>query len=96
MKAFSRSAHLTKRYFPNPEHRKFIMDQVILATTILDEEVLKYSFDALNDIVKEAYDFISEDIERIGEATLRLINSEFTAPAMLAIEIWATIADVEI
>ncbi len=71
------------------------MEKVLLATTIMDEEILKSSFEALNDIAKHAYDYLFEYIQGIGEATMRLINSEFTGPAMLAIEIWSTIAEVE-
>jgi hypothetical protein len=62
MKAFARSAHLTSRYFPNEVHRKFIMEKVLLATAINDEDVLKSAFEALNDIAKHAYDFIFEFI----------------------------------
>ncbi len=71
------------------------MDKVLLAASIQDEDILKSSFEALNDIAKYAYDHIFEYIGGIGEATLRLINSDFTGPAQLAIEIWSTIADVE-
>jgi len=71
------------------------MQRVLLATEIQEEEILEYAFEALNEIAKEGYDFIIQYIEQIGSATLRIINSQFTEPAMLAIEIWSTLAEVE-
>lgn len=52
--------------------------------------------EALNDIARVCYDYIDEYIMDIGSLTQRLISSEFEGAAQLAIEIWSTIAEVEI
>jgi hypothetical protein len=71
------------------------MERVLLAIGIPDEQILKSSFEALNEIAKEGYDYMLQYIEQIGGATINTINSNFSGPAMLAIEMWSTIADVE-
>ncbi|CDW91160.1 importin subunit beta-1 [Stylonychia lemnae] len=95
MKAFSRAAHLTYRNFSSEQHRAFIMDKIFLASTVQDEDILQSTMEALNEIARESYDFIGEYIEKIGELTANLINSEFDLASKLAIEIWSTIAEIE-
>jgi len=51
--------------------------------------------ESLNEIARESYDYIGAYIERIGELTSNLIQSDFDAASKLAIEIWSTIADIE-
>ena len=71
------------------------MDQLFLAGNINDEDVLSSLMEALNDIVKNCYDYIFDQIQRIGNLTMTLINSEHDKPAKLAIEVWSTFAEVE-
>jgi hypothetical protein len=51
--------------------------------------------ESLNDIVKFCYDNLTEYIQKIGELTMKLINSEHDKPAKLAIEVWSSFAEVE-
>lgn len=96
MKAFSRAAHLVDRNFKSDIHRKFIMDKLFEAATIKDEDILLSTMEALNDIAKVCYDYLDQYIEQIGGLTMNLIESNFEGPARLAIEIWSTVAEVEI
>ena len=81
MKAFSRSAHLLYRNFSSEVHRKFIMDKIFEASLVNDEETLKSTMEALNDISKGCYDYLDEYIEQIGGLTVRLIESQFDVAA---------------
>lgn len=51
--------------------------------------------EALNDIVRVNYDYMLDYIVNIGQLTMSLINSEHEKPAVLAVELWSTIAEVE-
>jgi hypothetical protein len=75
MKAFARSAHLTNRNFKHAEQRKFIMESIIKASNVEDEDTLKSTMEALNEIVRVNYDYIEEYIMGIGEITTGLIGS---------------------
>jgi hypothetical protein len=52
--------------------------------------------EALNDIVRVNYDYIFDYLIPIGELTLQVINTDMEKVAQLAIEVWSTIAEVEI
>eukprot|EP00347_Sterkiella_histriomuscorum_P015054 403358482 len=95
MKAFARAAYLTKSCFESDPHRHYVMNQLFLAGSINDEEIQSSSMEALNDIARESYDFMREYIPKIGELTSNLLQSEYEQGAKLAIEVWATIAEVE-
>lgn len=95
MKSFARAAPITTRNFVVPDQKSFIMDKLFLAGEINDEDILSSLMEALNDIVKYSYDFIGDQITRIGNLTIKLINSDHDKPAKLAIEVWSTFAEVE-
>ena len=71
------------------------MDKLFQAGEINDEDILSSLMEALNDIVKNSYDCIGDQILRIGNLTMQLINSDHDKPAKLAIEVWSTFAEVE-
>jgi hypothetical protein len=72
------------------------MDKLFLAGGINDDDVLSSLMEALNDIVKFNYDYVCDEIQRIGNLTMGLINSEHDKPAKLSIELWSTFAEVEL
>ncbi len=78
-----------------PDQRSFIMERLFIAGDINDEDVLSSLMESLNDIVKFCYDNLTEYIQKIGELTMKLINSEHDKPAKLAIEVWSSFAEVE-
>lgn len=94
--AFARAAPVTHRNFQVEEQKQYIMTQLFAASEIDDEDILVEIMSAMNDIVRIAYDFMFEFIERIGGLTMKLIASEHEKPAKLAIELWTTFAEVEI
>jgi hypothetical protein len=71
------------------------MERLFIAGDINDEDVLSSLMESLNDIVKFCYDNLTEYIQKIGELTMKLINSEHDKPAKLAIEVWSSFAEVE-
>lgn len=95
MKAFARSAHLTFQNFSSQPHRAFIMDKIFEASNFNDEDIINSTLESLNDICRVSYDYIREYIDKIGQLTSSLIASEYESAAKLAIEVWATIAEVE-
>jgi hypothetical protein len=72
------------------------MDNLFQAGKIDDEEVLTSLMEAMNDIVKVNYDYMKDYIEGIGNLTLMLLSSPHDKPATLAVEVWTTIAEVEL
>ena len=97
MKAFSRAAPITDKNFPDNEQKQFIMDGIFKAASIYDEDILTYTFEALNDIVKVNYDYlVQDDIMNIGQYTINMVSSQFEKVAKLSIEVWTSIAEVEI
>lgn len=71
------------------------MERLFLAGEINDEDVLSSLMESLNDIVKYCYDHLIDYIQKIGELTMKLINSDHDKPAKLAIELWSSFAEVE-
>ena len=96
MKAFARAAPITTKNFPDVGQKNFIMQKMFEAGNIEDEEVLTSLMEAMNDIVRVNYDYMYEFIETIGNLTMKLISSEHEKPATLAVEVWTTLADVEL
>lgn len=96
MKSFSRAAPITSRNFLIPEQKAFIMDKLMIAGEINDDDILSSLMESLNDIVKYCYDSITDQITRIGGLTVNMINSEHDKPAKLAIEVWSSFAEVEL
>lgn len=72
------------------------MDKLFEASNIENEDILISIMESLNDIVRVNYDSIFEYIERIGNLTMTLINSIHDKAAQLAIEVWTSIAEVEL
>lgn len=62
IKAFARAAPLTGRNFENDTQRQYIMDNLMKAASIPDEEVLEYLASSLIDIARVSYDNIIDHI----------------------------------
>lgn len=69
IKAFARAAPITQPYMASPEHRGFIMNNLLKAQSIPDPEILLSLMEALCEIVKVSYDYIGEYVEQIGGLT---------------------------
>jgi hypothetical protein len=78
MTAFARAAPSTSKAFQNPQQKNYMMDNLFLASTIDNEDILVAIMQSLSEIVRVSYDYMFEYIERIGGLTMKLISSEHT------------------
>jgi len=62
IKAFARAAPYTNRNFRIDEQRAYIMNAVLNAAKIQDEEVLDHLMQAIVDIARVNYDYLEEYI----------------------------------
>lgn len=93
--AFARAAPVTKANFEVLEQRQYIMENILQASKINDDEILCTLMKALIDIGRVNYDHIFDYIQQIGEMTVLFINSDKEEVAKLVVEFWTTLCEVE-
>lgn len=71
------------------------MKYLMIAAAINNSTILETLMKALIDVGKIASDFIVDCFDSLGDMTLHFINSEYESVAILNIEFWTTIFDVE-
>ena len=75
--------------------RKIIMDVYLENTRATDEEVRQYAYQGLVEIVDRYYAGMKDHIQDIYSATFSTFQGDEDDVIKMAIELWATIAEVE-
>lgn len=95
-RAFKNSLKFAKKNFETPEERDYIL-RLIFAGCEFTEEIIRIeSFRLLVDIVNLYYDFVGGFLSELGRITFQAVRQDSFKVALLALEVWNQLGDVEL
>lgn len=94
-KAFFYSIPYAKACFANPEDRNFIMQRLVAACALTDEEVQLQGLQCLVELAKEEYAHLVDFIPKIKETTVALSTSQNFKIGAQAFEFWTSLIETE-
>ena len=96
VKAFERCAPFIGKNFEVPDQREYIMNALLSAACMTEDDILESIFTSLCDIARVGYDYIEPYVNQIGALTYNFINSDKEKVGKLCIEVWTSLCEVEI
>lgn len=94
--ALNNSLQLASHNMQNKEERDFILNMLYQTAIFPDEEIRKICFQIFCDLMEKYYDLMAGHLNEIGTITVQAIKTDTIDIAILAIEVWNQIGDIEI
>lgn len=95
-KAFKNSLKFAKKNFEVQGEREYILTLMFAGCENSEESIRIESFRLLIDVVNQFYDYIGAFLLELGRVTFQAVRQDTSKVALLALEIWNQIGDIEV
>jgi importin subunit beta-1 len=96
LKAFDRAGLVTHEHFQDAQKRDFILQNLMGCFSSSNNDIHKHVFSILNEISYMIYQYIPDYLQKIGDATVRLLKEEgCEGEATMALEFWISLCYYE-
>mmetsp|Transcript_9907 Transcript_9907/g.9825 ORF Transcript_9907/g.9825 Transcript_9907/m.9825 type:complete len:338 (-) Transcript_9907:1543-2556(-) len=96
LKALKNSLQFAKGIMQNNNEREYFLNLIFQACVFQNHQVKREGFSILCEIVRIYYDFISHQLQSIGNVTFEAIAKENQEIAVMALEVWYLIGETEL
>ena len=95
-RAFKNSLRFAKKNFEVQSEREYILKLIFSGCESGEESIRIESFKLLIDIVSNYYDFVGNFLQELGRLTFQAVRQDNTKVALLALEVWNQLGDIEL